>query len=96
MASDAPITQGYAHQLAAYYFARYFPREGCGGAGDPQLRGDYWESAVLIGFGAKPSGTIRVHRLTGRVFYRGSFLLKPSVSAASLEHLGESCGPWRT
>src|SRR5689334_5502303 len=75
------ITQGRAHQLAAYYFARYFPREGCGGAGLPTLHGDFWESTVGIGYAAKPSGTILIHQHTGRVSYRGPFLMKPSTSA---------------
>jgi|SRR5207248_6993403 len=79
------ITQSRAHQIAAYYFARYFPREGCGGARFPTLRGDYWESIVGIGVAGTPRGTIHIHRYTGRVSYSGPFLLKPSTSAESLE-----------
>jgi hypothetical protein len=88
--AGADITQDRAHQIAAYYFARYFPREGCGGAALPTLRGEYWESSVRIGEAGKPSGTIRIHRLTGRVSYVGPYLLKPSTSADSLERWAKS------
>jgi hypothetical protein len=83
--ASGEITQGRAHQIATWYFARYFPRQGCGGAQLPTLLGDYWESTVAIGYAARPSGTILVHRLTGRVLYRGPLLLKPATSADSLE-----------
>jgi hypothetical protein len=88
--ASADITQDRAHQIAAYYLARYFPREGCGGAALPTLHGDYWESSVRIGEAGKPSGTIRIHRLTGRVYYSGPYLLKPSTSAESLERWAKS------
>ncbi|HWY39695.1 MAG TPA: hypothetical protein VNX27_02765 [Chthoniobacterales bacterium] len=79
------ITQSRAHQIAAYYYGRYFPREGCGGTGLPELRGDYWESIVRLGYAGKPSGIIRIHRLTGKVSYSGPYFLKPPTSANSLE-----------
>ena len=84
------ITQSRAHQIAAYYFARYFPREGCGGAQLPTLHGDYWDSVVGIGEAGTPRGTIRIHRYTGAVSYSGPFLLKPSTSAESLERWAKS------
>jgi hypothetical protein len=83
--AGAPISQDRAHQLAVWYFARYFPRESGGGAALPTLREDYWESTVGIGRAGTPRGTIRVHRYTGRISYRGPFFLKPAVSAQSLE-----------
>ena len=83
--AGVPISQDRAHQLAVWYFARYFPREDCGGAALPTLREDYWESTVGIGRGSTPRGIIRVDRHTGRISYRGPFLLKPAVSAQSLE-----------
>jgi hypothetical protein len=85
VAASAEISQGRAHQLAAYYFARYFPRESCGGAALPTLRGEYWESTVAIGVAGTSRGMIRVHRRTGRVSYHGPFLLKPAVSGESLD-----------
>jgi len=81
----AEITQNHAQEVANYYFARYFPDIGCGGARRPTLRGDYWESVVAIGEGAEPSGTIRVHRSTGTVSYQGSLGHRPSDSAESLD-----------
>ena len=90
------ITQGRAHQIAAYYFGRYFPREGCGGAALPELRGDYWESAVRLGAAGTPSGVIRIHRLTGKVSYSGHYFLKPPTSAASLERWARSHGYSKT
>jgi hypothetical protein len=86
------ISQDRAHQLAQWYFVRYFPREGCGGAQSPKLQGDYWESTVGIGYAVKPSGTILIQRHTGRISYRGPFLLKPSTSAESLAHWAQSYG----
>jgi hypothetical protein len=86
------ITQARAHQLAQWYFVRYFPREGCGGAQLPKLHGDYWESVVGIGYAARPSGIILIQRRTGRVSYRGPFLLKTSTSAESLAHWAQSYG----
>lgn len=82
--AGAPISRERAHQLAAFYFARYF-RTGCGGTAEPTLHGDYWESTVRIGFAGKPSGTIRVHRHTGRVSYDRAFAFKPAVAAESLD-----------
>ena len=79
------MTQNRAHQIAAWYYGRYFPREDCGGARRPTLRGDYWESTVGIGYAGRPSGTIRIHRYTGKVLYNGPYLLKPPTSAKSLE-----------
>ena len=84
VAADTEISRDRAHQLATWYFARYFPREGCGGAAEPVRRGDRWESTVRIGYAGTPSGTIFVHRYTGRVSYHGPFFLKPPVSADSL------------
>ena len=90
------ITQSRAHQIAAYYFGRYFPREGCGGAALPELRGDYWESTVRIGAAGTPSGTIRIHRVTGKVSYSGPYFLKPPTSADSLERWARSHGYAKT
>ena len=90
------ITQSRAHQIAAYYFGRYFPREGCGAAALPELRGNYWESAVRIGYAGKPSGIIRIHRLTGKVSYSGPYFLKPPTSADSLERWARSHGYTKT
>src|SRR5438128_10715557 len=81
--AGSEITQNHAHQIAAYYFARYFPREGCGGAQLPTLLGDYWESVVGIGEAGTSRGIIRIHRYSGSVSYSGPFLLKPSTSAES-------------
>jgi hypothetical protein len=86
------ITKARAHQLAQWYFVRYFPREDCGGAQLPKLHGDYWESVAGIGYAPKPSGTILIQRRTGRVSYRGPFLLKPATSAESLAHWAQSYG----
>jgi hypothetical protein len=83
--AGAPINQDRAHQLAVWYFARYFPREDCGGAALPVLRKDYWESTVRIGRAGIRRGTINVDRHTGRLSYHGPFLLKPAVSAESLD-----------
>lgn len=83
-ARGAEITRDRAQQIAQWYFVRYF-NEGCGGAGDAVLRGDYWECVVLIGYAATPSGIVRINRHTGRVSYRGPYLLKPPTSADSLE-----------
>ena len=88
-AADAAISQYRAHQLATFYFARYF-NTGCGGASEPKLRGEYWESTVRIGRAGTPSGTIRVHRHTGRVSYDRPFSLKPMVSAESLDRWSKS------
>ncbi len=90
------ITQSRAHQIAAHYFGRYFPREHCGGAALPELHGDYWESTVRIGYAGKPSGTIRIHRVTGRVAYSGPYFLKPPTSADSLERWARSHGYTKT
>lgn len=82
--SGSLITQNRAHEIACLYFSRYFPREGCGGAGLPVLRGGIWESDVRLGYAGKRSGVIRIDRLTGRVSYSGSYIGKPSISAQSL------------
>lgn len=79
-----PITQDRAHEIACLYFSRYFPREGCGGAGLPNLRDGIWESDVRIGYAGKPGGAIRIDRLTGNVSYAGPYRGKPSVSAQNL------------
>jgi hypothetical protein len=94
--ADSVITQSQAHQIAAYYFARSFPREGCGGAKLPTLHGDYWESVVGIGYAGTASGIIRIHRLTGRVSYSGPYFLKPPTSADSLERWARSHGYTKT
>ena len=86
------ITQRRAQQLAQWYFVRYFPREGCGGAQPPSLHGDYWESTVGIGYAPKPRGTILIERHTGTMWYRGPFLLKPATSAESLACWAQSYG----
>src|SRR5262249_11027175 len=90
------ITQSHAHQIAAWYFGRYFPREGCGGAALPELHGDYWESTVRIGDAGTPEGVIHIHRLTGKVFYSGPYFLKPPTSADSLERCARSHGYTKT
>ena len=89
LAASGDITQDRAHQLAAYYFARYF-NEGCGGAAVPELHGDYWESTVRIGVAGTPSGTIRVHRHTGTVSYNRPYGFKPTVSAEALDRWSQS------
>ena len=83
-AADGEMTQDRAQEVANYYFARYFPDTGCGGAKRPTLRGDYWESVVAVGEDALPSGTIRVHRSTGTVSYHGPLGRTPPASAESL------------
>jgi hypothetical protein len=90
-ARGAEIARDRAGQIAQWYFVRYF-NEGCGGAGDAVLRGDYWECVVVIGYAATPSGIVRINRRTGRVSYRGPYLLKPSTSAESLERWARSYG----
>jgi hypothetical protein len=91
LAARGDITQDRAHQLAAYYFARYF-NEGCGGAALPELHGEYWESTVRIGYAGTASGTIRVHRHTGTVSYNRPFGFKPTVSAETLDRWSKSLG----
>jgi len=83
-AADSDMTQDRAQEVANYYFARYFPDIGCGGAMRPTLRGDYWESVVAVGEDASPSGTIRVYRSTGMVSYDGPLGRTPPASAESL------------
>ena len=89
LAARGDITRDRAHQLAAYYFARYF-NEGCGGAALPELHGEYWESTARIGYAGTPSGTIRVHRRTGTVSYDRPLSFKPTVSAESLDRWSKS------
>jgi hypothetical protein len=79
-----------------WYFARYFPEEGCGGAALPELRGDHWESVVRIGYAGKPSGIIRIDRPTGSVSYSGPYHSKPPSSADSLERWARSRGYTKT
>ena len=87
--ADGEMSRNRAHQLAAYYFARYFA-EGSGGAALPTLRGEYWESTVGIGYAGTPSGTIRIQRHSGRVSYDRRLSFKPSVSAESLDRWSKS------
>jgi hypothetical protein len=89
LAAGGDLTRDRAHQLAAYYFARYWS-EGCGGAAEPTLRGEYWESTVRIGYAGTPGGTILVHRHTGAVSYNRPFSFKPTVSAESLDRWSKS------
>jgi len=87
IAAATPINRDQAHQLSDLYFVKYFAREGCGGISSPLLKGNYWESTVKIGYSGKPNGIIRVNRQTGRTSYLGSLILKPDVSAESLQDI---------
>ena len=93
--AGTPITRDRAHELAAYYFARFFPREGCGGPTVPVREGNAWVSTVRIGYSGVPHGTVRIEQQTGRVSYQGPYLLKPSVSAAGLDRWAARLNPAR-
>jgi hypothetical protein len=73
------INADRAWKLASMYYHCHV--SGCGGVGEVVLHGDYWEAPVHFGYAGTPQGSIRVHRYSGTVSYRGH----PTVSAESLD-----------
>lgn len=90
LVAATPMSKDRADQLIGWYFSKYFPKEGCGAAMPPLLKGDYWESTVALGYSGTPSGMIRVNRLTGKVSYLGPLHFRPDISSESLENWAAS------
>jgi len=57
---------------------------GCGGVGDPILRGTSWEVPVLFGFAGAPHGSIHVDKASGLISYSYSGRIYPTLSPKQL------------